>query len=456
MATQILNVIVDGVTDIPRLPGQSAREWDGSPPDTTRMDVYSVYHSQAGDDLIATARLTGENWQIKYFRIAGDDHHTTIQDLDGGADRRIELLVLGYNSDVDLISTRVQHIVGWDGDKHDVKLGDQQKTDGSGNSTFSVQLNARENIVETGNAWVNSISTGWYGQGNATGDTIIISSGGAGSVLTGRGNDKVTTTDGFVSTINTGDGSDKVFTGSGFVESISTGDGNDTVNLGDGIVGQVLMGDGNDKLIVKEMAPDGGVKATGWNGTDTILFSSFSKSVTFSLATTEFQNIAGNKGNVQQSSFENVTGGKKGDNLTGDATANVLSGKNGNDKLWGKDGRDTLKGDAGNDRLLGQNGADDLRGGKGKDVLEGGRGNDTLRGNQGEDVFVFGKLSGTDTVKDYQDNIDTLRLVGHTGGFSDLTISNQSGDKVVVHDNGTIILEGRAGITLTATDFDFV
>jgi serralysin len=89
-------------------------------------------------------------------------------------------------------------------------------------------------------------------------------------------------------------------------------------------------------------------------------------------------------------------------------------------------------------------------------VIDGGKGNDTILGKAGPDVFVFGKMSGADTVKGYQDDVDTLRLVGHTGGFSDLTISNQSGDKVVEHDNGTITLEDRAGVTLTASDFDFV
>ncbi len=61
MATEFLNITVDGINPIPRLPGQPSRTWDGAPPDTTRMDVYSVYHSAVGDDLVANASLTGSN-----------------------------------------------------------------------------------------------------------------------------------------------------------------------------------------------------------------------------------------------------------------------------------------------------------------------------------------------------------------------------------------------------------
>jgi serralysin len=241
-------VIVDGVTDIPRLPGQSAWGWSGTPPDRTFLDVYSVYHDVDGDDLSATARLTGQNWQIKYFRIAGEDHHTTITDLDDGADRRIETLVLGRNSDVDLISTRVDNVVGWGGGKHDVQLGSGY--------TISVQLDADVNILKTSSGDIGSIKT--HGK-----STIEIGDVHVGTVQTGSGNDKVTT-------------------GTEWVSYIGTGSGNDTVTMGSG-GGLVWLGSGNDKIRVREMSQDGGVSVNGSGGTDTLDFARFNSSVTFDL-----------------------------------------------------------------------------------------------------------------------------------------------------------------------------
>ena len=434
MATDKLTVTVDGVTDIPRLPGQSVRVWDGTPPDTTRMDIYSVYHDVSGNDLKAVAELSGSNWQMKYFRIAGEDHHTTIRDLDNGADRRIEYLVLGLNSDVDLISTRVDHVLGWDGDKHDVQLGSGY--------THSVSLDADVNIVRTGSGDVGSIRTSGK-------TTIEIGDVYVGSVRTGSGNDKVTT-------------------GSTWVEYVGTGSDNDQVTMGSG-GGLVSLGSGNDKIRVREMAQDGGVSVNGSSGIDTLDFGRFKSGVVFDLGEHGWQDLVpaskGAKGYVQQLGMENLTGGKKGDRLTGDDGNNKIAGIAGNDKLYGGGGNDKLIGGGGNDALFGQNGRDTLIGGTGRDtliggagrdVLDGGKGNDMLRGNAGPDVFVFGKKSGTDTVKDYRDGTDILRLDGHTGGFADLTITKKAGDKVIVHDGGTIVLDGKAGVNLTASDFDFV
>ncbi|MCB1314038.1 MAG: hypothetical protein KDK29_20075 [Sedimentitalea sp.] len=452
MATDKLTVTVDGVTDIPRLPGQSVRVWDGTPPDTTRMDIYSVYHDVSGNDFEAVAKLSGSNWQMKYFRITGEDHHTTIRDLDNGADRRIELLELGFNSTVQLISTRAKHITGWDGDKHDVQLGSGY--------TASVSLDAEVNILRTGSGDVGSIRTNGK-------STIEIGDVYVGSVSTGNGNDKVTTGAGWVEAIvtrdgndivkigtgsaalvRTGDGNDIVNATSGWVEMISTGDGKDTVTIGKHGAGAVWLSDGNDTIKVRDLTDgNNGVQINGGRGNDTLDFGGFSKGIHFSLdERAAYQNVAASNPNstkplsgwFSESSIENLSGTKKGDTFTGDAGANKLIGRGGNDDLYGFGGKDMLIG------------------GTGRDVLDGGRGNDMLRGNGGPDVFVFGKKSGTDTVKDYRDGTDILRLDGHTGGFADLTISKKAGDKVIVHDGGTIVLDGKAGVNLTASDFDFV
>jgi VCBS repeat-containing protein len=86
------------------------------------------------------------------------------------------------------------------------------------------------------------------------------------------------------------------------------------------------------------------------------------------------------------------------------------------------DGNDILDGGVGNDILFGQGGNDTIYGGEGNDVLIGGLGNDTLIGGLGNDTFVWSKGdSGTDTIKDFEVNNDTLHI-------SDLLQNEQNGN----------------------------
>ena len=201
MAKVTLDVTFDGTTTVDRLDGQSSIQWFGTPPDTTSMDIYSVY-LEGDDTLEATAGLTGSDWRIKYFRIAGDNHVTTISDLDAGEDRRIETLLLGYNSELSLISTRVDFIYGWEGDKHVIKLGDQQES-----SIKAIMLSADLNIIQTGVAHVSNIRTD-------NGDNvsrITVNSGGVGSIKTGDGADRlIVQNGGSVDAVNLKGGDDTV------------------------------------------------------------------------------------------------------------------------------------------------------------------------------------------------------------------------------------------------------
>ncbi len=208
MATEILHVTFDGITSVPGLPGQSDRIWFGTPPALTHMSEYWVYHNQAGDDFLATAKLTGSNWFIKSFMIAGEDHHTTIKDADNGAGRVIDYMQLGRNSTVHLISTQVNFIDGWKGEKHAVWLGAA--------FTETVRLQADLNIVVTGNGDVGTIET--------SGKSII----DIGDVRAGQ--------------VRTGDGNDSITTGAVFAPDIRTGEGNDTVDLGTGGGADILLG----------------------------------------------------------------------------------------------------------------------------------------------------------------------------------------------------------------------
>jgi Ca2+-binding RTX toxin-like protein len=104
-------------------------------------------------------------------------------------------------------------------------------------------------------------------------------------------------------------------------------------------------------------------------------------------------------------------GGTDGDDAFAMGIGNdTASGGAGNDTLGGGAGNDLLSGGAGRDMLSGGGGRDVLRGGGGRDLIEGNAGNDRLFGGGGNDTFVFGRNGGTDRIRDFADDADTLRL----------------------------------------------
>ncbi|WP_424986197.1 calcium-binding protein [Microbulbifer sp. S227A] len=595
MPTQFLNVTFDGVNDVPRLPGDGSVSWStgGSRP---TIDRYSVF-VDAPDDLDATLNLTGSDWRIRMLQVAGDDHITRIVDGDTGSGREIEYLNLGYNSEVDLTSTRVRYMNGWEGDRHDITLGSENDW------MHWLNLGADVNVVDTAVGWVGGIDI-YRGRGDVTvrgdvqnigfrstddnlvvddgfvfsarmrggDDTVIVRNGGrigvledfggasdvrvlkdsrldsfrggegdvsialfgsaraesirvyesdltfsskkgyvqsiygwevdsdvtigSGGIATikfvsdaARSHDITGSADGYIGSIETtdsrddatddqsavvnlsyfagsvrlGNGADRVTTGNGetgWVENISTSGGNDVVTLGSGGAVTVGTSRGNDRINLQDLfynEAEDGVALRGGAGTDTLSFQAFSLGVAVNLDLSgAYQEVATGAGFFSIIGIENLIGSQHADMLTGTAIKNVISGKSGADLILGGGGNDTIKGDAGNDMLFGQLGRDTVIGGAGRDTIDGGFGNDTLRGNGGGDTFVFGNKSGTDTVADFTDGSDILRLVGHTGGFGDLTFSNAGGNREIEHDNGTIVLAGQAGLVLTQADFDFV
>ncbi len=475
MATQTLSVTFNGFADVARLAGQSAVEWY-----SRSMTAYNVWYDGPKSRFVFDAGLSGTNWTLKYLSVASEDNRFFLKDLDFGSGREIRFLELGYNSDVDLISTNIRYIRGWDGDKHEIALGNNMTK-----AVQSIHLLAEENIVTTGNTRVSSITTGLGGSdaARAVGDTIVIGRGGAGTVSTNAGKDSVTTTrawveaiatgdnddtvtigSGEVGTVRTGNGDDKVDAIVGAVEFISTGAGNDLVKLGTNAGGTLVrMGAGDDTLKVAQMDTSDTVHIQAGSGADTIDFSKFTKGVTFTLNSGGiFQNVTNpgettsGQGWFSEVSLDNIIGTNKSDTLTGDFAANVLTGRGGKDVIKGGAGDDKLYGGGNNDRLFGEDGKDVLIGGTGRDVLVGGKGNDSLRGNGGADVFVFGKASGTDRVVDFADGSDILRISDHSGGLAGLTIAALGDDLTIVHDGGVIVLVGEAGTKLTQADFDFV
>jgi VCBS repeat-containing protein len=82
---------------------------------------------------------------------------------------------------------------------------------------------------------------------------------------------------------------------------------------------------------------------------------------------------------------------------------------------------DVINGGGGSDRLYGGAGVDRLNGGTGRDTLDGGLGNDFLTGGAGADDFIFGLLSGTDHITDFNPGEDHIvtPLRAQLGGLFD-------------------------------------
>ncbi len=146
---------------------------------------------------------------------------------------------------------------------------------------------------------------------------------------------------------------------------------------------------------------------TVWDagGTDTFDASARGNNVTLDLRSGKFSTF-GDHEDVAIAygvKIENAAGGFGNDTLIGNFLANNLTGNGKADYLDGKNGRDNLAGGFGHDVL---------KGGNGRDTLEGGAGFDRLWGQGGADTFRFLAGSMTDVVKDFQNDIDTLEIVG--------------------------------------------
>ncbi|WP_158967395.1 M10 family metallopeptidase [Chachezhania sediminis] len=151
--------------------------------------------------------------------------------------------------------------------------------------------------------------------------------------------------------------------------------------------------------------------------------------------------------------IENAIGGSGDDRLIGNGLDNRMSGKGGNDvlkgggggdKLLGGAGRDTLLGNGGTDKLLGGGSRDKLKGGAGADVLNGQKGNDVLIGGGGGDMFLFARNGGRDRIKDFQDDVDTIRI-SKLGGLDAVLDKARQVDDDVHFDfggNGALIVLG--------------
>ncbi len=197
----------------------------------------------------------------------------------------------------------------------------------------------------------------------------------------------------------------------------------------------------------------------------------------------DFMNALADEGTETGVIIENGIGGLGDDTVTGNGVANRLGGRSGNDSLLGLAGDDTLIGGAGddalqggqdNDRLNGGGDNDTLDGGAGDDILNGGDGNDEINsgsgvrdvlfGGAGEDLFVFDDGTGRDVLRDFQDDVDEIRLDQALwgGGLTELqvldTYARDLGANTVLNFGGgdIVILIGVGDVSDLANDIVLV
>ena len=140
-----------------------------------------------------------------------------------------------------------------------------------------------------------------------------------------------------------------------------------------------------------------------------------------------------------------VEGTRREDTLIADVGGSTLMGLKGGDILIGSDAADTLIGGKGRDYLFGDGGRDKLKGDQGRDTLDGGRGKDTLIGGAGKDVFVFETGDGSDRIRDFEDDVDTIEIEAAMMGRGAKKIGRLLSDFGEI-DGGDAVLDfGRKG-----------
>lgn len=159
---------------------------------------------------------------------------------------------------------------------------------------------------------------------------------------------------------------------------------------------------------------------------------------------------------------ETLLGGTEDDKIFGRGGDDRLVGYEGNDRLFGGSDDDRLIGWEGDDRLLGGSGDDLSRGGDGNDrllsgsgddVLDSGLGADTLVGGAGRDKFVLKRRHGSDLIRDFQIDEDSLDLRGNLR-FGRLTITQEGNKAVIAVGNDQLaVLKGVQVEQLTASQF---
>ncbi len=223
-------------------------------------------------------------------------------------------------------------------------------------------------------------------------------------------------------------------------------EGNDTITVAKRDKSIIYGGDGNDSVILKK-------------GNGTPIYGDNKKDKNYTGFLWGLNPERNDKIDIRNGNNNRVYGG------AGDDRISVRNGKN--NKVYGGAGNDTIYvkaghasnryyGDKGDDNLYGNKNADYLSGGNGDDLLKGAGGNDTLAGGKGDDKLYGGKgqdgfwySAGNDTVFDYEEGTDTIRIKGTAVN----SVEAAGKDTVLNFKNGgTLTVKNMAGKELTYVD----
>jgi Ca2+-binding RTX toxin-like protein len=162
----------------------------------------------------------------------------------------------------------------------------------------------------------------------------------------------------------------------------NTGDGRDVfVNRGT-VHGQIFLGAGDDRLIDKGVILS---FVTGGSGDDTFILRRHVSIIEGASGGTDSVRIGVTFGLTAEVENLRLTGKKNAD-ATGNGEANIINGNSGNN------------------------------------VIAGGTAADTLSGGGGRDTFLYAKFDGGDTITDFRQGQDRIRIEGFTqfDSFGDL------------------------------------
>ncbi|TMV02604.1 hypothetical protein FGK63_20465 [Ruegeria sediminis] len=450
--------------------------------------IHEGYGNSFGDRVVFGAGITSEMIALSVSDNDGDGHNNIVLSIQGTTqtvtiedcfytnasyNQAVEYLEFADGTVIDLgelySSTRYQGTSGND------------SYSGTGLGEFMYGLEGDDYMFgEAGNDTLHGgdgndeLRGGWgddkhYGD---AGDDLIVAWDGDDLASGGTGNDS----------LYGNNGNDQLY----------GDDGNDTIDGGNGDDNH--YGGAGDDLVLGNAGTD---FFDGGEGVDTIDFSYSSNNFNMDLS----QEIVVFSGGVTEQvlNFENIIGGAGNNVLTGSDGSNTIDGRNGDDSHYGGAGNDYIFGNVGADffdggadidtidfsyssdnfsinlsqskavfssgfteqvlnfeNIVGGSGNNTLTGSADDNVIDGGAGNDTLTGAGGADEFLFKDNFGTDTITDFTDGTDLIRVDIAGLGFEDLVLSDNGGDaEVDIGTHGKIILSGVAASVLTQEDFTF-
>lgn len=184
-------------------------------------------------------------------------------------------------------------------------------------------------------------------------------------------------------------GGTAAYQGSAGVDSVT--------NTGE-IVGDVNLGDGADKFRESGTGHVIGIVAGGLGDDSYFLSSNKMRISETNMEGTDTVRVSGSYSIADEGEVENlVLLGKAKINATGNEYANIVKGN------------------------------------AGINHIDGGLAADRLSGGKGDDLFVFTKGSSNDTITDYVDGHDHIRISGFDtfNAFKDLVITKQAGDVLI-------------------------